>query len=382
MRSENSTTKIGCTNNTRLLFNRFQYVHITNLEFIGCGGNQVKGIQEFVMNNTKFDGQDVTGTALELIKTTAQIINSTFVSHKGTFRKCADIEHLGLERSCSNIGNIISVGGAIISTNSTVNISHSKFKDNAAFVGGTILAEQHSIIVMSKNVFTNNSAIYGGVVWSFFSAITIISSNFHSNTAVLSTRIGSGGVLCSEKSTVIMSGNSEFLNNMATFNGGAMYSKNCTMSIKAAVIHYNSANYPGGALFAYRSNISIQASNFDNNTAKFFKGGALYSQDSNISMQASRFCNNKAYESGGVLYLKAGTITVARCVFCNNSASYGGAPFAQESFVTMNTSNFYSNSATEHGGALYAYSDTTITSNITIEGSYFHDNKARGGATM
>ena len=60
-------------------FYQSQNIHITNLEFIGCGGNQVRHVEEFVVEDTKFKGQENSGTALELIETTAQIVNSTFL---------------------------------------------------------------------------------------------------------------------------------------------------------------------------------------------------------------------------------------------------------------------------------------------------------------
>ena len=135
MKSENSIAQIECARNSHFSFNGSQHIHITNLEFIGCGGNQVKHVQEFVVNNTKFDGHDVSGAALELIETTAQIINSTFISNgKDTFRKCAQFEVTGIS-DCNGTNDTLG-GGAIISTNSAVNISHSVFEDNRAINGG------------------------------------------------------------------------------------------------------------------------------------------------------------------------------------------------------------------------------------------------------
>ena len=93
MKSAILIAQIECTNNSHIYVNQSQYIHITNLEFIGCGANQVKFVQEFMISNTKFNGQEVAGSALELIETTAQIIDSTFVSNnKGTSRKCAQYE--------------------------------------------------------------------------------------------------------------------------------------------------------------------------------------------------------------------------------------------------------------------------------------------------
>ena len=48
---------------------------------MGCGGNLVKHVEEFVVEDTKFNSQENGGVALEMVKTTAQIINSTFISN-------------------------------------------------------------------------------------------------------------------------------------------------------------------------------------------------------------------------------------------------------------------------------------------------------------
>ena len=142
-----------------------QYVHIANLEFIGCGGNQVKYVREFIVHNTKFDGNGIEGAALELVETTAQIINNTFVSHsRGKVRKCAHFE-LQNVLNCDEINDVF-VAGAIISTTSNISIRHSHFEDNRAIVGGAVLAENNSIINMTENVFINNQAILGGVLYS------------------------------------------------------------------------------------------------------------------------------------------------------------------------------------------------------------------------
>ena len=156
MKSESFTAQITCINDSNMYFSQSHSIRITNLEFIGCGGNQVEDIEEFLVNSIKFEGQENSGTALELIETSSQIVNSTFVSNrKGSYR----IFHHGFQF----------VGGAIIATSGTnINVSHSKFKDNRADYGGAIFVE-NSIIHMRDNVsFVNNtaSAGFGGVLCS------------------------------------------------------------------------------------------------------------------------------------------------------------------------------------------------------------------------
>ena len=269
MKSEtDSTVQIECTDNSRISFSQSQYIHITNLEFIGCGGNQVKQVQEFVVNNTKFDGQDVSGTALQMIETTAQIINSTFVSNsKGILRECEmyEIRQIDLVH-CDPAGRIIPIGGAIISTNSTVNISHSKFQDNEAFIGGAILAEQDSVINLSETVFIDNNATVGGVLHSFSSTIIINASTFHNNTCSRdsdSLRYA-GGIIFIHNSYIIIQ-ESYFLGNTAEYGVGVMESYHSNVKIRGSYFYHNSGRY-GGVLHSGKDTITVEECNFYNNS--------------------------------------------------------------------------------------------------------------------
>ena len=176
----------------------------------------MRHVEEFVVKDTKFEGHDNSSTALELIETTAQIVNGTFVcNRKGSYREC--IEVFGRESDCFFEGFI---GGAIIAINSTVDISGSRFEDNKADLGGAISAEQESIINMSDNVFVSNSASFGGgVLYSSNSTITIKASGFHDNNA----SNGSAGALASINSAITIEA-SKFHNNSAIYWGGVLAS--------------------------------------------------------------------------------------------------------------------------------------------------------------
>ena len=107
----------------------------------------MRHVEEFMVEDAKFEGQENSGSALKLIETTAQIVNSTFLSNrKGLFSALQGYDY------CMHGF----VGGAIIATNSRVDISQSRFEDNRADAGGALYAEQNSIINMSGNVFISN----------------------------------------------------------------------------------------------------------------------------------------------------------------------------------------------------------------------------------
>ena len=109
MKSENTPAQVYCIRNANIVFNLLWHVHIDSLRFIGCGGNQVTDVQEFVVCGTIFKGQENSGPALVLVDTTTEIVNCTFESNK-TGSCCPD--KYGYQN-----------GGAIIATNSRVDIS-------------------------------------------------------------------------------------------------------------------------------------------------------------------------------------------------------------------------------------------------------------------
>ena len=75
-------------NDSHIHFVKSQCIHLINLKLIGCGGNQVKNVEKLMIKDTTFEGQENSGTALELIGTTAQIANSSFVLNtKGSYRQ-------------------------------------------------------------------------------------------------------------------------------------------------------------------------------------------------------------------------------------------------------------------------------------------------------
>jgi hypothetical protein len=206
--------------------------HITNLEFIGCGGNKVFQVKDFLVTDTTFEGRENSGTALELIGTTAQIVNSTFVSNRnGSYRESVQ-------------GDFdVFVGGAIIATdNTTVTISHSWFEDNKAEYGGAIFAYNYSIIHLNDNDIVSfvNSLARVGVLYSSRGVIaTIKSSIFYDNYA-------SEGFLLLDKSSITIEA-SEFHDNIAG-EGGLLSSINSNMIVEGSVFYSNCAINGRGVL--------------------------------------------------------------------------------------------------------------------------------------
>ena len=283
MMSQKSIAQIKCTTNeSHIYFSELQCIYISNLEFIECGGNQVKHVERSIIKNTIFKGQENSGTALTLIETNTQIVNCSFVSNrKGSYRKS-----FGL------------IGGAIIATNSTICISQSKFNSNAADAGGAIFAEQYSILNISGTVFSNNHANNcGGVLYSISNArITIEACKFHHNSAI---QVG-GGVVLSNTSTITIK-KSKFQNNSVSGYGGKgivlLYKS--TTSIETTEFLTNSG--PGGVLTSYDSTISIGCSKFTKNRSPV--GAVIRALRSKITCHSHLLINNNSVDSFAVIYL-------------------------------------------------------------------------------
>ena len=82
--SSSATARISCLNYNSINFRNSQHLHITGMEFIGCGStsNQIENVGNFVLRDSKFQGQGNSGTALELTGTTAEIFNCRFLSNR------------------------------------------------------------------------------------------------------------------------------------------------------------------------------------------------------------------------------------------------------------------------------------------------------------
>ena len=99
----------------------------------------MNNVIELLVQYVFFQGNEHSGTALDLIDTTAQIVNCTFVSNsKGNFKNNSP--------SHSFSG---SVGGAIIAINCTLKIIQSNFSKNGAGTGGAIFAKQSISLIIT-----------------------------------------------------------------------------------------------------------------------------------------------------------------------------------------------------------------------------------------
>ena len=77
MYSESMATVI-CEPSVLISIESIERVFIQKLIFIGCGGNLVRSIDNFILQDITFKGHNDSGTALTVIDTAGKIIDCTF----------------------------------------------------------------------------------------------------------------------------------------------------------------------------------------------------------------------------------------------------------------------------------------------------------------
>ena len=282
--SENLTAQIECTPTSHIFFNHSQHIHITNLDFVGCGGIQVKNVDEFMLKGINLHNT-TSGAALELMETTAHISNCTVTFN--TMGNAAINE------------SVIYAGGVLFSISSNVTIKQSKFENNRADYGGAIIyAEERSIIDINDSVFIGNSALYG-ILCCNNSNVAIEASKFEDNNR---------GTITSYNS-VITVGNSSFESNI----NQTLKFENCTIIINSSMFSSNVGEYGGPGLVSFaRCTVMIVASIFHKTT-----GAVLYSNISTVILDTSKFDNNTRGMATVISYYSP--ITIQNCNFTNNN---------------------------------------------------------------
>ena len=421
----NETVMIECPSPyERFLVNVTTSAALKSIHFIGCGGNTVTRVKELVVEDTIFQGVEgeSRGTALVLNEVNfTKIRECSFISNKpgnnserhrvGEFIRDTNVLHyLRLEED-----DLVSVGGALLTTSSNVSVTKTKFVLNEAEIGGVLLAYK-SIISISQCTYNYNRALYrggvmatvessvnidittfsknvathehsiGGVMRTFRGSFNITSSTFNNNSAahggVMNTYGGSfnitnstfnnnsgynGGVMYTSGASFNIT-NSTFSNNSAANEGGVMATSGGSFNITSSTFNNNSA-YDGGVTHTSDGSFNITNSTFNNNRAHY--GVVIYTYGGSFNITNSTFNNNSAFSSGGVMYTSGASFSIINSTFNNNSAVRSGGVMhtIHESFNIINNSSFNNNSADSYGGIMYTNQCSTHITNST-----FHHN--------
>lgn len=219
--------------------------------------------------------------------------------------------------------------------------------------GGAILVGQTSFLKAYNVSFINNNATFNG------GAIA-----------------GIGDVLVND---------CIFINNSAKLKGGAIYESN-VLEVNRCLFDRNdiygpqSDNECGGAAI-YHSGESTRMYNtiISNNNPSYNEGDNVYGAVTvygYTNMNNMTFTNNKGLFGGAIASLtEYGPLVVKDSKFHQNEATLGGSIFSDLKSLYIYDSNFTSNKAT-NGGALYYDCHKFFGMDIIISDSLFNENKA------
>ena len=366
MTSMNTIAQIQCENLSSISFHSSQSILLTSVEFLGCGGNRVRDVNEFILSDATFEGQEGCGTALELIDTNVELTNTSFLSNtNGSFRHIRkQLESIraifgaqGIEINTYDTW----IGGAIVANCSNISISSSTFENNSAIVGGVMFV-QNSSITINNTTFIENRIKDGqpsqfltiaGVIYQENSHTMLTNCHFDKNHALI------GGSIFAHQGS-LKTYNSSFSSNRATY-GGALFSAFATLTLQGRFIN-NNADY-GGVFRSYFSSAMIVSSQFDANNATF--GGVILSFSSSISVNKSEFLNNNAIIAGSVLVAASTTIKYDNHLhISNNSAAEFGVMYLSECNISFQGNATFENN---FGALLAIYSNVTFSGHVAFK---------------
>lgn len=214
--------------------------------------------------------------------------------------------------NCTFLNNSAMYGGAIYLPYGELSLSNCKFINNSAhWFGGAIASDKDSKISVVGTVFENCRSVddAGGAIYAFSTDLEVRDSTFNNCSANFA------GAICSLNSEILIS-YSNFTNNLARYEGGAVYKM-----------------YGLG---------TVIKSNFTKNAA--LNGGALFSDNcTSFEIKNSEFASNAATGFGGAIFSNANPkLTVDGVTFTDNKASYNANMLNQSNFspIVSSTNNY------------------------------------------
>ena len=269
-------------------------------------GGAIFNWDDLQVTNSAFDGNDI------LVRNIRAMDN---VDHGGAAiynwkNGKLDISKSNFTNNIKNYKNGDRLVGAV-ATIGDATISDSYFVNNSGRWGGalSVMGGEFSIatnfIDIDGTKFVNNSALYGGAMFVWGSNYSISNSVFDNNSAFgkgnMTPNNNNGGALVVTQGNIPISGtiiNSNFTNNKAQY-GGAAWINEGTIDISNSNFINNTATVEAGAIGfepAYtKITATVYATNFINNTAGV-DGGAIYS-NGDLRISDSDFDNNKAQKA-------------------------------------------------------------------------------------
>ena len=243
-------------------------------------------------------------------------------------------------------------GGGIYATGSPT-LRNLVLDHNSAFSDGGGLYIQLHDQSLTRVAFTNNSAGgSGGAIYSDYSVLLTNGTFFQNAAAVGGAIMAFGGALT----------NVTFNGNSAT-DGGALFNTMQHMDLINADFLANNATRNGGAVFnSDQGGIDASNATFSGNSA--VNGGALYIKGADgYGLLTNATLNGNSATKGGGVYV-TGYVRMTHATFSANSATSGGAMYnTNYSEVHISNSIFWGNGSgllVEDGALAVTITDSVV----------------------
>ena len=327
---------------------------------------------------------------------TIDIINSTFINNSAAGEGFggvlnSQIATINIESSKfynNTATGTYGQGGVILSNQGSTTINNSIFVNNKASAtssvsGGGVIYQSSATLIINNSTFIKNSANasftdeygqfnlfgYGGAIalTGQVSSFILTNSTFENNYAA--GRVGGGAISNHGNSNNYVIDSCVFNNNSASsgaailFGGGGMNTQ-----ISNSNFTNNHATLEGGAIYG---DFVISNSNFINNSA--LNGGVISGANS-LSITNSSFISNNAFY-GGIIFGNT-DVNAQRNTFINNTAVNGG--FIYYRFDGVNNVNFNYNIFVNNiitGNGTFSYSERGSSNRYNLEYNYWGINQ-------
>lgn len=134
---------------------------------------------------------------------------------------------------------------------------------------------------------------------------------------------GGGIAVVGSESLVWIGKSCSVVGNFAKVNGGAIYLRGSTFSMKESQVTGNTAASTGGGIYLHGSNLFMTTSLVNGNVAYSTSGG-IFAQLSNFNAMESHISGNRAQLYAGIWLDTSSTLTATRTFINDNTATHVG----------------------------------------------------------
>ena len=345
-----------------------------NWAFQGGGAVWLKNVSGVFSNCTfsaNASGSTGSGGAAWIADSNLTIESCTFSSNRagfwgGAIRADSCILKINGTNFLQNQSTVSNGGGAVYLKEGNFSITTSTFLSNQSIhEGGAILLDETNGTLSDSN-FTDNlnsGSNGGGAIFIESTDATISNCDFIRNKTNANNH---GGALKLVSSSPVIQG-CDFQYNQSTFNsGGALFiDETSNPTITANEFSYNSSASWGGAVYSKNASLSINGGLVMGNWSRFGGGIATLGVErvilTNIKVFANE-ANSSSDAQGGFLFLGTGATEskMINCVMAGNKSSFRNGVLSTKGEVRFVNCTLYGNQATDSGGISLLFSGDSL----------------------